>query len=660
MSVLESFFFVFEADASRLRAGVADATATSDGLERSLQATDATADKLGDNFNKMAGAAKGALTSIISLVAIKALTKDTSDNTYAVYQQAHAMGVSVESLSKWQQAVKMSGGSADGATSSMESLRAKFVEMSRYGGVQNADSFMFSKMGMSAQQMHDSIKDPMIAMNALADKFGTLDRTGALFLGKQLGFDQGTINLLSQGRRGLDEIMKKQTELGFITREQAANTVKYKLATIELGVAFESLSREMVTAMLPALQWVMDKSEKLFHFLIDHKQETIAVFEGIAVAAGLMAISFGAAALPFLLMSVAIGLVIDDFQAYKAGQDSVIGEAMAKWPILGQVIRSTGQIIEMALNGGITKAFDMMREHGIAALDELIQKYPGIGRLGDALVITFGKPLEMVEQTLERVINLMIKLFNLPSKIGAKLLDFIGNSMASATGGHYDGINTPVAPGQASAKGSEIAKKLEEMGWSPEHAAGIAGSLMQESGGNPAAVNPKSGAYGVGQWLGSRVNDYKAWSGGQDLNGSSLDDQLRFMTYEMREGNEKSAGMALLATKTAADAAAIHGNLYERAGAEEMNTGNRISYANAIMAGSNMTRGQLQLDSISASPISNITGGSNSNRSVSVQTGDIHVHTQATDADGISAILKSTLEHHIRNATDQYDDGVLG
>ena len=660
MSVLESFFFVFEADASRLRAGVADATATSDGLERSLQATDATADKLGDNFNKMAGAAKGALTSIISLVAIKALTKDTSDNTYAVYQQAHAMGVSVESLSKWQQAVKMSGGSADGATSSMESLRAKFVEMSRYGGVQNADSFMFSKMGMSAQQMHDSIKDPMIAMNALADKFGTLDRTGALFLGKQLGFDQGTINLLSQGRRGLDEIMKKQTELGFITREQAANTVKYKLATIELGVAFESLSREMIAAMLPALQWVIDKSEKLFHFLIDHKQETIAVFEGIAVAAGLMAISVGLSALPFLLMSVAIGLVIDDFQAYKAGQESVIGEAMAKWPILGQVIRSVGEIIDMVIKYGIINTFKLLRDKVFNYIDEICAKYPGLGRGMEALKITFGPVFDFIGDGFKKLCGWVETFVGWLLKIPGKALDWLGDTMASATGGHYDSINTPVAPGQASAKGSEIAKKLEKMGWSPEHAAGIAGSLMQESGGNPAAVNPKSGAYGVGQWLGSRVNDYKAWSGGQDLNGSSLDDQLRFMTYEMREGNEKSAGMKLLATKTAADAAAIHGNLYERAGAEEMNTGKRISYANAIMAGSNMTRGQLQLDSISASPISNITGGSNSSRSVSVQTGDINIHTQATDADGISAILKSTLEHHIRNATDQYDDGVLG
>lgn len=66
--------------------------------------------------------------------------------------------------------------------------------------------------------------------------------------------------------------------------------------------------------------------------------------------------------------------------------------------------------------------------------------------------------------------------------------------------------------------------------------------------------------------------------------------------------------------------------------------------------------------SASASPF-NTAGagpwGAAGNNSVSIKTGDIHVNTQAADADGIAAAIGASLKSNLRGAMSNWDDGVL-
>lgn len=89
--------------------------------------------------------------------------------------------------------------------------------------------------------------------------------------------------------------------------------------------------------------------------------------------------------------------------------------------------------------------------------------------------------------------------------------------------------------------GPSIVQGLIARGYSPVHAAALAGHALQESGGNPAAFNPKEDAHGILQWRGDR------WAGLQALakaRGAAPDDpqvQLDFIAHEMA-GPEAKAG----------------------------------------------------------------------------------------------------------------------
>ncbi|WP_213881198.1 phage tail tip lysozyme [Pseudomonas sp. dw_358] len=128
------------------------------------------------------------------------------------------------------------------------------------------------------------------------------------------------------------------------------------------------------------------------------------------------------------------------------------------------------------------------------------------------------------------------------------------------------------------AKRDQYLKFFTDNGYSQTQAAGIVGNLMSESSLNASAVSPDGGAIGLAQWRGSRQKDFKEFFGG-DLKGSSETDQLNFILYEL-QNKEKSANSALLKTSTAADAASVFRNMYERPGESQEDEARRILYAN--------------------------------------------------------------------------------
>lgn len=109
----------------------------------------------------------------------------------------------------------------------------------------------------------------------------------------------------------------------------------------------------------------------------------------------------------------------------------------------------------------------------------------------------------------------------------------------------------------------QVIKQLQELGWSSEHATGIAANLQAESNFDHQAVGDSGKAYGIAQWHPNRQADFKEFSG-KDIRESSLEEQVAFIDHELRAGKEQSAGRKLAATTDAGEAAAVVSKFYER------------------------------------------------------------------------------------------------
>lgn len=97
---------------------------------------------------------------------------------------------------------------------------------------------------------------------------------------------------------------------------------------------------------------------------------------------------------------------------------------------------------------------------------------------------------------------------------------------------------------------AEIYKFLrEQLGATPEGAAGPMGCMDFESGGfNPAIENSSSGAYGLAQWLGSRKEALKAFADEKGKEMSNLGVQLEFLKKELENPYYAKAKAALKLT----------------------------------------------------------------------------------------------------------------
>ena len=84
-----------------------------------------------------------------------------------------------------------------------------------------------------------------------------------------------------------------------------------------------------------------------------------------------------------------------------------------------------------------------------------------------------------------------------------------------------------------------------------------------EASGGPSSVNPRSGAFGIAQWLGSRLPPIRG--------NTDFDAQLRYASSELN-GSEARAGNALRNAQSPAEAAR-GASMYERAEGYNPSTG---------------------------------------------------------------------------------------
>jgi hypothetical protein len=106
-----------------------------------------------------------------------------------------------------------------------------------------------------------------------------------------------------------------------------------------------------------------------------------------------------------------------------------------------------------------------------------------------------------------------------------------------------------------------LESELQARGLTFDQARGVAAGIFAESLGDPNAINPTSGAYGVGQWLGSRQVALFARYGPRP----TLAQQLDFLAWELTGGDH--GGAAVLAATTAGETLDAYIRKFMRPGA---------------------------------------------------------------------------------------------
>lgn len=413
MTILDSFYLLFESDASKLDKGLTESERKAKALAGKIANVDAGAAKLGATFMQSLAGLAGAALATVSLTAMTRAIFDAAEGADKLNESTERLGLNIEAISAWGDLVKKNGGSVDGFVGSIEGLNSMLQQM-EVTGKSRAAPFL-KELGIDLELAANKGKTAMDFLPQIADAFAGMDKQKSVALGRRLGFDQATIMTLQAGRREVEALLEKEKELGVVTKKQGEIADTFGDQMDDTRHAFRSVWLGVMEHVLPPLTWMMEKFQDVATFMRKHSDFVIGLMIALGAAITFYAlpplVSMAAAVVvafaPFILAGVlvaalatAFALLYDDVMNFIDGGDSMIGQILTRWPVIGEVIKGIVGAFEdlwnvakavgnflMLIWDNPQKAFEQYVGFILRGLRALIASIPGLSSILGSLGI---------------------------------------------------------------------------------------------------------------------------------------------------------------------------------------------------------------------------------------------------------------------------------
>lgn len=367
-TVIDELIVRLGLDSKSLDSKSGSATKNLKGLEEQGKKTEGSVKKIGDSsktaargVDELARNIGGFLALLGSSFALKQFVTDTIAANAALERFSKNINLDVSTVSAWGNAVEEVGGSAKGLQGSMDMLSKAQTELRLTG--QSALIPYFSALGVSLAIVSGQAKPVDQILLDLSERFSHMDRTTANNMGRMMGIDQDTLNLLLQGRREVELTLKRQKEFNAVSKEQAEEAVKLQRSLVGLKQSFTALGRDLLQQASPALEKMLSLLSEFGGWLQANREFVTDFAEVLGVVAlGFAAISIAVSPIALttaaiVALAAGIALLWQDYQVWKRGGDSLIpwGKWKAELDAAGWAIVKLDGIAERAF-GSIAKA----------------------------------------------------------------------------------------------------------------------------------------------------------------------------------------------------------------------------------------------------------------------------------------------------------------
>lgn len=500
-----------------------------------------------------------AIGGAASIAGLSALATKFGNFGFGLNKSSKLLGMNAQDLAAWHVAAKRAGVSAEEFDSSMAGSQ-NTIRAAAFGADPHA-MVMLQKMGVQIQHNKDGSIDYLSTqqkiMTALAKQpsvQGQRDAANVLGMGALLP-------MIQQGTYAADKA--RAMSKGLVpTPEEIARATAFHQDVNDLEDSVTGLGNSIGSKLIPVLDPLVTGFAK---WLDSHRAEIADTITNAVqkFADWVKSIDWNEVVSKMNKLFDAMGGI--------KGIALIIAAITFAGPIAGvlNLIGALTRLSTVALPAAIVE-FGLLAAAGTAAelarqkaLDQSIHKVPG----------------ESDADRDQRVADAQAGGIVSPSSSGGANADLGGRFfrwVKGLTGGSSN---------QASTK--DVMSQLQGSGWGKNQAAGIAANLFAESKFDPTAVGDNGHAYGIGQWHEDRQKLFAKWSG-HDIHGSSLQEQLKFVDYELRHGDSQAqqAGRALPLAKDATTAGRIVSQYYERPADAEGEARRRGALAGSIASSS--------------------------------------------------------------------------
>lgn len=337
MTVIDALVVVLGLDSKDLETKSPAAVKKLNDLDKAADKTEKNVGKISKTSKETARSVQGlsrTVTSFLAIiggtVAIKSFIQDFIDTNAQLDRLSKNLGISVSTISAWSNASEKLGGSAQGLQGTFDMLSKAQTQLMITG--ESSLVPYLSALGVSLAGVNGQARPVTDILLDLSERFSHMDRTTANNLGRMLGLDQGTMNLLLQGRKELELEIKRQKEQTAVTAAQAAQAQKFQTQIAGLKQQFSALGRTLLMDAAPYIEKLFRLLENFANWAQQHKQFIEDFLKVIAVGLSAIAIAtlpINLTVLAIVALAGALALLWDDYQTWKKGGDSLID--WSKW-----------------------------------------------------------------------------------------------------------------------------------------------------------------------------------------------------------------------------------------------------------------------------------------------------------------------------------------
>lgn len=326
------------------------------------------------------------------------------------------MGYNVENITALGGALKRFGGDTQSVISSLNALNSGLQD-AKFGGGALIETA--KRYGLSISTSNGKLMSAEQLLSSLSAQLQRYDKQTRVAIASQLGLDESLVRAFSNGENELKKLIAQQKAFGVITQKDIKISDNFNHAILDLKDSFAGVTKSLARFILPLITKLLKIVTQFMEFLKKHRQFVIAFFSALLVAMlpilaifAKMAIASAAAFAPiYAVVGVitAIALVAEDIYYYFMGWDSVTGDLVKKFPLLGKALEAIRPVF-VAIKQAFSDIMDFLAD---PSWDNFINIFLNIGK---AIVEMLEKPIARIKSLLSDVVD-SVKSFVLDNAI---------------------------------------------------------------------------------------------------------------------------------------------------------------------------------------------------------------------------------------------------
>ena len=382
--VLKQFRIVFGIDTKPLDSGV--------------QKAESTLKRFGRVFNSIAA-------TYFSYKIMQGVINGFADFNTKLGHSTSLMGYNVENVTAFGGALKRFGGDTQSVISSLNALNSGLQE-AKFGG--GALVEVAKRYGLSISTSNGKLMSAEQLLKSLSYQLQRYDKQTRVAIASQLGLDESLVRAFNNGSKELQRLIDKQKQFGIITAKDVKISDNFNNAILDLKDSFGGIVKMFARFVLPLLTKLIKLLTSFVEFMKKHKQFVIAFFSALLVAMipvfalfTKMAVASAAAFAPiYTVVGVitAIALIAEDIYYYFMGWDSVTGDLVKKFPLLGKALEAIRPVF-VAIKQAFSDIMDFLTD---PSWDNFINIFLNIGK---AIVEMLEKPIARIKSLLSDVVD---------------------------------------------------------------------------------------------------------------------------------------------------------------------------------------------------------------------------------------------------------------